>query len=189
MEPLHALRTASDEFGRRLRQVGAEAWDAPTPCDGWTVRELVAHVIGGNRMGALLLAGGTRDEAIAALAGADLPDDPAAAFEAGAAAQLAAFEEPGALDRVCAHPMGDLPGAEILGFRIGDLTVHAWDLARALGVDEALDAALVALVWERLEPMAPVLGSIGVFGEGQSGQVGADAPVQARVLDAMGRRP
>lgn len=85
--------------------------------------------------------------------------------------------------------MGDLPGAEILGFRIGDLTVHAWDLARALGVDEALDAALVALVWERLEPMAPVLGSIGVFGEGQSGQVGADAPVQARVLDAMGRRP
>ena len=36
--------------------------------------------------------------------------------------------------------MGDLPGAEILGFRIGDITVHAWDLARALGVDEALDA-------------------------------------------------
>jgi hypothetical protein len=37
--------------------------------------------------------------------------------------------------------------------------------------------------------MADVIPATGVFGEGPSGAVGADASVQRRLLDLAGRRP
>ncbi|MCU0268248.1 MAG: TIGR03086 family metal-binding protein [Acidimicrobiales bacterium] len=189
MESLEALRRATAEFDRRLSSVTDGQWDAPTPCDDWTVRQLVSHVVGGNAMAVELLGGASSEQALPFLGGLPLGDDPLATFRAGAEAQLAAFASPGALERTCHHPMGDLPGAEVAGFRVGDLTLHSWDLARAIGADEDLDAELVAAVYARLEPMAPMLDQVGVFGEGPSGAVGADAPLQRRLLDLAGRRP
>ena len=189
MDQIDALVTATAELRRRLVEVGDDAWDAATPCEGWTVRSLVEHLVGGNHMAADLLHGGSREEAIAALDGISLGDDPVAAFDASAQAQLDAFREDGALERTCAHPAGDFSGAQVLGFRIGDLTTHAWDLARAIGADEALDPGLVEVVWEGFQPMAPFIGQIGLFGSGPSGDVGEDAPLQQRLLDLTGRRP
>ena len=77
----------------------------------------------------------------------------------------------------------------LLGFRTGDNLLHTWDLARAVGGDETLDPGAVEAVWAVLEPMAPMIPSIGVFGSGPSGSVGADAPLQTRLLDLSGRRP
>ena len=34
----------------------------------------------------------------------------------------------------------DMSGDQLLGFRIVDMTMHAWDLSRSLGLDESLDA-------------------------------------------------
>ena len=82
-----------------------------------------------------------------------------------------------------------MPGARLLGFRIGDYTLHGWDLARAIGADEKLDEALVHAVWDALGPMSGVIGSSGVFGAGPSGQIADDAPLQQRLLDLTGRRP
>jgi hypothetical protein len=93
------------------------------------------------------------------------------------------------MDRVTEHPAGDFPVPLLLGFRIGDWTVHAWDLARAIGADETLPEDLVAHVWEGIEPLGPILSASGRFGEGASGGVGEQAPLQTRLLDATGRRP
>jgi uncharacterized protein (TIGR03086 family) len=189
MDQLTALDVGRREFERRLRTVGSDDWDRPTPCDGWDVRDLVVHVLVGARMAALLVDGGSRADAEALFVDASLPDDVMGEFEAGADAQAAAFAAPGAMDRVTAHPAGDFPVPVLLGFRIGDWTMHSWDLARAIGGDEALDPDLVAHVWEGIQPIAPLLAASGRFGEGPSGDVGDDAPLQARLLDATGRRP
>ncbi len=93
------------------------------------------------------------------------------------------------MERTVHHFIGDIPGAQLLGVRTGDLAVHSWDLARALGLDEQLDPALAASVWAGLAPVAPFLGQSGMFGEGQSGTLPEDASDQARLLDATGRRP
>jgi uncharacterized protein (TIGR03086 family) len=189
MDQLEALAVGRDEFAARLRAVGPDDWDRPTPCEGWVVRDLVVHVLVGARMSALLVEGGSRADAEALFVDAQLPDDVMAEFDAGADAQAAAFAAPGAMDRITEHPAGDFPVPMLLGFRVGDYTVHAWDLARAIGADEQLDDALVAHVWENIGPAAPLLASSGRFGEGASGDVGDEAPVQARLLDATGRRP
>ena len=46
------------------------------------------------------------------------------------------------------HPSGDIDGATFLGFRLGDLVLHGWDLARSVGGDEHMDDELVAIVWD-----------------------------------------
>jgi uncharacterized protein (TIGR03086 family) len=189
MEPLVALSVAREEFDRRLRAVTAGDWDRSTPCEDWTVRDLVVHVIFGARMTVALLEGATQEEALAVVADATLPADPVAAYADATDAQANAFAAPGAFDRILHHPAGDFPGVVVLNFRIGDHTMHAWDLARAIGADETLNADLVAQVWEGIQPMIPVMGATGRFGTGPSGSVPDDAPLQLRLLDASGRRP
>ena len=84
--------------------------------------------------------------------------------------------------------MGDFPGAMRLTFRVGDLTTNTWDLARATGGDEQLHPELVELVWASLEPIRDSIALSGVFGEGPSGTVPDDAPLQDRLIDLLGRR-
>ena len=189
LEPWEVLDRATSEFEKRLRQVRDDQWDTPTPCEGWTVRDLVQHVVGADVMALRLLAGGTREEGMAAVAGDVLGDDPVAAFVAARDAMVAAFHEEGALERTCAHPIGDIPGIQLFGFRVADHTLHAWDLARAIGADEQLDPELVETVLEGMLPMAGFISELGMFGAGPTGSVGEDAPLQARLLDLAGRRP
>jgi uncharacterized protein (TIGR03086 family) len=188
MEPLDVLVAARADFRQRLSATGPDQWDRPTPCADWNVRELVSHLVRGNVMADLLLHGTSREDTLAAMA-EPVPDDLPAAFDASADRQQAAFEEPGSLERICHHPVGDIPGTQLLGFRIGDMALHAWDLARAIGADETLDADVVAAMWEALAPMAPFIGETGFFGSGPSGSVPEEASLQLRVLDLSGRRP
>jgi uncharacterized protein (TIGR03086 family) len=189
MEPFEALAQGRREFESRLTHVGPDDWDKPTPCPEWTVRDLVVHVISGNRMAAILARGGTRDEGRAAFAAAGQPDDLMAAFADSAEEQRSAFAEPGALERTVEHVIGDIPATQLMSFRIGDLAIHAWDLAQGIGVDDALDPGLVEVVWQGMQPLAPFIGASGFFGQGPSGQVGDERPTQQRLLDLAGRRP
>ena len=189
MENLELLQLASTTFAERLDAVGADQWDLPTPCEGWTVRDLVHHVVGGNAMVVVLADGGSADDGLAVLSDTELGGDVATQFADSAASQAAAFAGEGALERIFHHPAGDMPGEVVLGFRIGDLTIHAWDLARATGGDDALPDELVEAVHATLLPMAPMLGSIGMFGEGPSEDASAEAPLQDQMLDLAGRRP
>lgn len=188
MDRLEALARADREFADRLAVVRADQWEAPTPCERWPVRVLVGHVLGGHRMALALLDGATADDA-GALVKQPLPDDPGAAWTAVSADLSSAFAAPGALERTVHHPMGEMPGAQLLAFRYADALLHAWDLARGIGADETLDPELVAFVWRDLAPMAAVLPATGMFGPGPSGDVPDDADLQARLLDLSGRRP
>jgi len=189
MEPMDALARADAQFARVIGDVTIDDLDKPTSCEGWDVRGLLNHVIGGNRMSVVLLEGGERDDAVAVFAQDHLGDDYLVSYEDGIADSRAAFAEEGALGRTVHHPMGDIPATQLLQFRTGDLTLHSWDLARAIGADDTIDPELAEFVLQGLLPMAPVIGSVGVFGEGPSGTVGDDAPVQQRLLDLSGRRP
>lgn len=189
MDPFDALEQARAEFESRLRAVQPGQWDRPTPDEDWTVRDLVGHVVAGNRATVRLLEGCSREDAMVLFADITPGRDPVGEFVAAADAQDGALRAPGALERTVHHPAGDVSGADLLGFRIGDLALHAWDLARAIGADETLDPGLVTVVWENLQPLAPVISQLGMFGAGPSGGLGEDAPLQQRLLDLSGRRP
>lgn len=52
------------------------------------------------------------------------------------------------------HHATDIPGSQLLAFRIGDNVIHSWDLATAIGVDPGLDDQLVEFVYGLLAPSA-----------------------------------
>lgn len=189
MPSSESLRRAGDGFRSVAVLIGPDQWDLPTPCDGWCVRELVGHVAAASQMAAVLADGGTRDDAIVTLGVNHLGDDPLAALTNALERQATALDRDGVDTEVLEHPAGDMPGSQVIAFRLGDLVAHQWDLARAIGADETLDAELVAEVWDGIQPMLPMMGAVGVFGEGPSGTLADDAPLQLRLLDAMGRRP
>jgi uncharacterized protein (TIGR03086 family) len=58
-----------------------------------------------------------------------------------------AFQEPGALGRVVQMPFGEMDGAALAMFRVGDLVTHAWDLAQATGQDTNIAPDLCELVF------------------------------------------
>lgn len=191
MEAVAALQRANAEFASRLAEVEPGHWESPTPCPDWDVRGLVNHVLLGTRMSVQILGGMPREEVIAGLdddlMAAD--PDPAAAFDRLADEMVAGFSGPGGLDGIVAHPAGDFPRSMFVGFRVADGAVHAWDLARAIGADETLDPGLVQFLWDDAQPQREMMRASGLFGDGPSGSVPDDAPLQTHYLDLMGRRP
>jgi uncharacterized protein (TIGR03086 family) len=189
MDQAQALAAANDQFTARLTAVGPDQWGATTPCEKWPVRTLVAHVVGGHLMAACILEGGSRDEGLAAMKGDVLGDDALAAWLGACETLTSAIAANPDQGRTVHHPATDMPAATVVEFRISDALVHGWDLARGIGGDDTLDPDLVAYAWARTEPMAGGMAATGMFGEGPSGTLAAEATLQERLLDAMGRRP
>jgi uncharacterized protein (TIGR03086 family) len=189
MDPLDALTAARANFDRTIRQVGPDDLASPTPCEGWSVRDLLQHVIGANLMAARLAGGARKADVLLIFTDDQVGSDPVTAWVASADAQDAGLRRPGVLEQIVHHPAFDMPGAQLLAFRTGDLLLHSWDLARAIGADETLDEACATHVLGNMLPMAEIIPSTGQFGAGPTGAVADDAPVQQRLLDLTGRRP
>ena len=181
------LDRAADEFQRRLALVGDADWARPTPCEGWDVRDLVNHVIGGARRYEMLLHGATAEEVDATRSQDHAGDDPRSSFARAAAAVRAAFAEPGALRRTVHHPAGDRGGDQLLEMRITEFAIHAWDLARAIGADERLDDKLVEAMWARMSRVGTRLPQGTYFSP--AADSADEEPVQRRLLRLTGRRP
>ena len=124
----------------------------PTPCAGWDLAALLAHMIGQNRGFADALRGGTDVAAYA-----PVPD--VTAWPASVADLLAAVAEPGT-DAVLLPEITTarrFPVPVVIGFQLLDTVVHSWDVATALGRVWRPDAPLVDAVLEqaRLIPTGP----------------------------------
>lgn len=190
MTELDALALGRAEFEKRLALVEPTLWSLPTPCAGWDVRKLVNHVVAGNNMSVALLLGAAASDASKLNRADALGSDPIGAFRRSADDLESTFGEDGMLDKdVVHHPAGDIPAAQLLNYRVADYGLHAWDLARAIGADENLAPGLVGALWDALAPIAEFIQHTGVYGEGPSGTVPDDAPLQLRLLDVSGRRP
>ncbi len=187
MDPVEQLRRARSEFQRRLAQVRTNHLALPTPCSEWTVRTLLAHVIGGDHAYVALLHGSNAEQFRALLAGFEVGDDPLKQFRRSAAEVIAAFGEPGALERTVQHPMGEVPAVQLLGMRVAEWTIHGWDLARAIDADDSLDVKLVESLYARLAPRIDALAKTGYF-QAPTG-LPDTAPLQDKLLDLLGRRP
>jgi uncharacterized protein (TIGR03086 family) len=137
---------ANDEFARRLRLVGHDDWQRPTPCSEWDVRALVNHVVGANFRFQLLLDGAPSEHVEATRTVDHLGDDALASFVATADDLVACFHEDGALERVAHHVTGERTGRDLLSMRILDVAIHGWDLARAIGADETLRDDVVSFL-------------------------------------------
>jgi uncharacterized protein (TIGR03086 family) len=173
-------RRNADRFAALVAGVPPDRWSDPSPCEGWTARDVVRHVV--ETQGMFL--GLVGDEP------GDLPsvdDDPAAAWDAARAAVQERLEDPtragteydGALGRTSFE-------ASVDRFLSSDLVVHGWDLARATGQDATIDAAEAERVLADARSLPPEAFRSAMVA-GPEVPVPADADVQTRMLGFYGR--
>ncbi len=180
-EAIERYQRLAQQFGARVEGTPDDKWTAPAPCEGWTARDVVAHVVGGQRS---MIAG------ITGVPAEDVPADaePKELWRSSNVALEEALQTPGALQKPIPGPMGEIPLEMMMGrIMASDVLVHTWDLARAVGGDERLDQDAVGRAYEGLKPMDAMLRRPGVFGDKIDPPEGAD--LQTEFLCFLGRRP
>lgn len=175
-------RTAA-AFTATVEGVAPDAWDRPAPVDGWVARDVVRHLV---EWFPAFVQGAT---GIVLPAGPSVDEDPVGAWRAHTDAVQALLEDP-----AVAEPDRELPHIGTMSLSaatdmiyVPDVFLHRWDLARATGQDETLDAERCAAMYEGMLPMDEMLRQSGQYGPRV--EVPDDADVQTKLLAFIGRTP
>jgi uncharacterized protein (TIGR03086 family) len=181
---LHRRTVAS--WQDRVAAVGDGSWDRRTPCEKWSVRDLVNHVVGEELWVVPLLAGSTIAEVGDRFDGDVLGDDPVAAARAAADAAADSVDEALPKDLTVHLSYGEESAEEYVRQLAADHLVHGWDLAVATGGDTRFDPELVAEVAAWFADREELYRGAGIIGP----RVDADPDdPQAQLIAAFGRDP
>jgi uncharacterized protein (TIGR03086 family) len=145
-------------FDARVQAAAPDAWGNQSPCSEWTARDVVVHV--GNNLKRLIAAmNGGEPTQIAA-------DDDIVATWNSTLHDFLTTVPTADLSTNVPGPMGPMSLENLIGrFVCNDVLVHTWDLARAVGGDETLDADAVAGAYSGLKPMDAMIRRPGVFAD------------------------
>jgi uncharacterized protein (TIGR03086 family) len=143
-------RRAMVDSGALLDRIGPSDLARPTPCTGWDLRALVAHLIGQNHGFAEAVDGAAVGVDAPRSAFAARPPEPdlvgqvwrASADRLTAAFAAAPLDRPVLLVEISEEAR--FPVAVVVGFQLLDTVVHSWDVATALGLTYRPDDELVA---------------------------------------------
>jgi uncharacterized protein (TIGR03086 family) len=176
-------RRVAGRFTARVNEVPEGTWEHPAPCDGWVARDVVRHLV--EWIPAFLTAAGGPPLSV----GPSVDDDPAGAWAALDAGIQSLLDDAVASATEVSHPRAGTHRLDdaIAMFFLGDVVVHTWDLARAAGLDETLDADVVHDMLVGMEPLDEMLRTSGHYGPRV--EVPADADEQTRLIAFTGRRP
>jgi uncharacterized protein (TIGR03086 family) len=170
--------TVADGFADRAAAITPNQWSLPTPCTEWTVRDLVAHVVGTQR-GVHATLGGEAAEV-------DKEGDLVGAFADARACIESALADPEQSAKVISGMFGEQPFESLVSRLLcADTLIHTWDLARATGQDERLDPIAVERSAEFLTPIDEAIRRPGGFAAKITPAEGAND--QTRLLNFCGR--
>lgn len=155
-------------------------WPAPSPCEGWSAADVLAHVIETQR-DFLTRHGVDLDGA------PDVAADPPRAWGEHAATMRDRLAD----DAVAALGIDGFfgpttIGATMLAFYGFDLLVHRWDLARAAGRDERFSDAELDTIERAVDGFGEHLYGDGICKPGVAVKAGSGR--QERLLARMGRQ-
>jgi uncharacterized protein (TIGR03086 family) len=189
---LDRYRRRADGFELKVAAVRPEQWSNPSPCEKWTARDVVDHVVGLHQFMLSPLDRSPR-------AAPPVADDPLAAFQAARADIEAVLADATLSAVVCDTPNGPMTVAQHIDeVASDDLPQHGWDLARATGQDDTIDPDDLERLWSITTAIPRALmdkyRTPGAFGPGievfgPEVEVGPDAPLQHRLLGLIGRDP
>ena len=157
---------------------GDDRWHQQSPCPDWKAIDVVGHVVEAHQI-------------FFGLADHHVPEPPADPLEAWPVvrdAMLAALDDPAVAGREYTGQMGAAVWEQSVDrFVSGDVLVHTWDLARALGLDVQLPVDEVQRVHEAFGSIGDAMRQPGAFGPALDPP--ADADEQDRLLAFLGRNP
>jgi uncharacterized protein (TIGR03086 family) len=180
-DPPARHRVVAGRFSEVVR--GVRDWGAATPVAEWAARDVVRHLV---EWFPGFLEGGT---GIRLPVGPSVESDPVAAWQAHADAVQGLLDDPATPGRTFSDPhTGDVPLDQAVDrFYTTDVFMHTWDLARASGQDDVLDARHSTDLLAGMEPIDELLRASGHYGPRVP--VPDDAPPHERLMAFVGRDP
>ncbi|MFC9787022.1 TIGR03086 family metal-binding protein [Rhodococcus sp. NPDC127528] len=173
-------RRLAETLTRTVEAVPADGWERPSPCEGWTARDVLRHVID-TQTYPLDPVGLTLPPV------PDVDSDPVGAWAQTRDAVLDILDDPERAGLEYDGSLGRTSVAATFGsFFCFDLVVHRWDLARATGLDESIPTEDLVLVTGFADRMGEQIRTPGVCGPAV--EVPAEADAQTRLLGRLGRR-
>ncbi|AYJ47158.1 TIGR03086 family metal-binding protein [Rhodococcus sp. P1Y] len=178
--------TTADRYRRlasglttRIDAVPSEKWDIPSTCDGWSVRDVVRHIIDTEK-------GALKPVGLSIPDGPTVDDDPAAAWAHTRDAMQEILDDPARANLEYDGHFGRTDLASSIGsFYSLDLIVHAWDVAHPAGVDSVIDGQDLDFVEAFIAQMGDNIRMEGVCGPAV--EVPEDSDRQTKVLAQLGR--
>ena len=162
-------------FSAVVKGVPSDAWERPSPCAGWTGRDVIGHVGAAVEFGTRLLAGEQPHWEPVTPPGSQVVGDPASWWEGVVDPARVAVKEVD-VDGVVDSRVGRRTVSQGLSFPAVDLFVHGWDLARTAGNEVTIPDEVVSFAHSLLDPMpAEQLRSSAVFSPEVSTDAGANS--------------
>jgi uncharacterized protein (TIGR03086 family) len=176
-----------DFFASVVTRLGDDDWERPTPCAGWTARDLLGHLATSMRVGISVMQGLPPAWPDAARPG-DLVEGDPAGFWRDIAVQARDVLRNADLGRVMETPLGRTV-ADDLAIPVIDLYVHAWDLGVAVGIAVEIPPDVIDFAHAYLDPLPDdmVRGDNRAFAP--QAPVPAGATPTERFIAWTGRRP
>ena len=181
--PADEHRRIAEAFTVTVEGVTAESWDQPAPPEGWVARDVVRHLV---EWFPAFLDGAA---GITLPMGPSVDDDAVGAWRTQTDAVQALLDDADVAEREHDLPhIGRMSLEQAIDMiYTADVFMHRWDLARATGQDETLDADKCAVMLEGMLPLDEVLRQSGQYGPRV--HVADDADVQTKLLAFIGRTP
>jgi uncharacterized protein (TIGR03086 family) len=183
LPPAEEHRRVAAGFTARVRGAAPDAWDAPSPVEGWTARDVVRHLV---EWFPAFLAHGA---GVTLASGPSVDEDPVAAWTVHSDAVQALLDDPATAGRVLSdRHVGEVPlDVAVSRFYTADVFMHTWDLARATGQDDTLDPERCAEMLAGMEPLDEMLRASGQYGPRVPVPESADP--QTKLVAFIGRDP
>lgn len=182
-EIANRYRWLASFFTQHVEAVPAHRWGNPSPCSGWTARDVLRHVIDAHQARA-------QEVGLPLEVAVTVDDDPHRAWIQTRDGMQALLEDPESACREFEGFLGTTSLQDTVDlFLRFDLVVHAWDLARATGQDETLPIDEVRWVHEQARQLEERLPQMRGMAFGERVEVPADATEQDQLLAFLGRAP
>lgn len=158
------LEQGLDFFTAVLTRLGDDDWERPTPCAGWTVRDLLGHLVTSVRVAVSIMQAEQPTWPEVARPG-DLVEGDPVQFWLSTATQARDVLRDADLERVMDTPLGRTV-ADGLSIPVIDLYVHAWDAGAAAGIAVEIPAAVIGYAHAYIDPLPPgvIRGADRAFG-------------------------
>jgi uncharacterized protein (TIGR03086 family) len=176
-----------DFFTGILIRLSDDDWERPTPCAGWTARDLLGHLATSMRVGISVMQGRQHTWPDVARPG-ELVEGGPAEFWRGIVVQARDVLRTADLARVMETPLGRTV-ADDLAIPVIDLYVHAWDLGAAAGIAVEIPAGVIDYAHAYIDPLPDdmIRGDSRAFGP--QIRVPPGATPTERFIAWTGRRP
>jgi len=189
-DPLRILDLAQTRAASVIASVRDEQLDLPTPCDEWSVRDVINKLVASTLLFASFGRREEGDPTLDLINPKDLiGEDPLGVFTQASSSCREAWRSTGALDGMATSTIGEAKARSVLNARIFDTTVLSWDISSACNFPYLIDEEHATYALRIAQALVPAVRSHNKERYKDPVAIDEDATTLTKLIAVTGRDP